>query len=70
MPRHVDRRLVGRAQLVGAYTRRADQIHKGLPTGEADARIAELEAELPDDIIAEARGIGREPAESAAEMSK
>ena len=46
-----------RAALVGAYDRRRTLKHRGEPTADVDARIAELEQQLPDDMIAEAQRI-------------
>jgi hypothetical protein len=51
------RLLIERAKLVGAYRRRERLEHRGVDVAEADARIAELEAGLPDDVLADAREI-------------
>lgn len=53
--------LVRRAQLAGAYRRRHDLQHWGRDDlADVDARIRQLEAQLPADLIAEARRL-REP---------
>ena len=53
--------LVGRAKLVGAYRRRQDLTMHGHDTQPADNRITKLEAELPADIIEDARRIAAPP---------
>ena len=59
--RHVNRRLVERAKLVGALTRRSDLAARGVtdPGGlaENDARIVELEQGLDAEMVADAHRI-------------
>ena len=45
------------AKLVGAYERRRDLEHRGLPTVDADERIAELEGALSAELVDQARSI-------------
>ena len=51
--------LVLRAKLIGAYRRRDDLTTRQLDTTDVDARIADLEADAPADLIAEARALAR-----------
>ncbi|MEM9521602.1 MAG: hypothetical protein AAGA37_19995 [Actinomycetota bacterium] len=57
--------LVLRAQLIGAYRRRDDLTSRRVPTGDVEARIAELETQATDELINEARRLA-EPSQAPA----